>query len=48
MDVKLEKKLTVIENHINFNDFDHAIMPISKNEIVSYIDEIVLELKKQK
>jgi len=48
MDAKLKKKLTVIEKHTNINDFDHAIMPISKTEIISYIDEILLELKKQK
>ena len=48
MDVKLKKKLTVIEKHSNINDFDHAIIPISKIEIISYIDEILLELKKQK
>ncbi len=48
MDVKLKKKLTVIEKHTNINDLDHAIMPTSKIEIISYIDEILLELKKQK
>jgi hypothetical protein len=48
MDVKLKKKLTVIEKHTNINELDHAIMPISKIEIISYIDEILLELKKQK
>lgn len=48
MDIELKKKLTGIEKHTDINDSDHANNPISKIEIISYIDEILLGLKKQK
>lgn len=40
--------LKVVEKHVNINDFENKCLLGDENEIKSIIDEILVELRKQK
>ncbi len=49
MDIKMEDiRLKVIEKHVNINNFKNENIFFSERDILTYIDEITSELKKNK